>query len=420
MSERIAQFLAWLEDGIAVKASQENTYQVLSREEARTQFEKLVDEERFDEAKEFSAGLKRGMTISDAMVVKSTRLSLPDFVSFIRAARRDQLTITEFIKRGIVVDLKRDVLDTLSRERVAMEKLELLRRTLIAWEKAEGKERSTDSYSIQMPYYPPVPDDVWNALLAQLAEHITGVGHCEGVEQVAEALVKHSSISGKELYEHAAARDLKRWSYLRQILRVQGSTFAVEFRFQVPIWLTNSEGWLNAKTESPKRVIRDDGLGDDPAVALACVLGIDLQALEAGRQSESISIDFFSRSLRISEDGTLVLGDTPLPTERASEVWNQIAESIVGETHSRVTKIKKNLDRALNENQFELVHDLTLVLASHKEKEILSRFAVEMLRILMGSRSQVVAFNIPELLLGAWEALGNRTLESLLKGEKAK
>jgi hypothetical protein len=407
ISERAAQFLAWLKDGVPVEAGARK-YWVFSRGEAKERLKELISEERYIEAKEFARALSQTYLPSGKYVTKSFRVSFPSYLWLVKRASETRTTFTELIRDFVVAELGQilehlNAKSTSESSQYPIEKLREVEDTLKEWRSQDVKDRA-QTLRLQMPYFPEMSLKLWEACIEEIVESTLKTGYEAGLEKETRLLLSQTRILDEvsirclhESYPEHIQGDLVRTN----------SDISLEYNFRFMAWgrLNKDHRAIVAQAEL------SEDLGQDKLTRLLNVLDLSF-----GEEDPSwFKLNLLSGKVELLESREVRFNGMQIPSKRDRKGWESFTSKILGVVGNETEKVKELLDVALSQEEYEEVQELTNSLAVLTRREKIIRYGIDSLRLLMGSRSQVVSFNLPEIVLAAWEAFGTGSLEALIE-----
>ena len=408
ISERAAQFLAWLRDGIPVGAGARK-YWVFSRGEAKARLKELISEERYAEAKEFARALSQTYLPSAKFVTKSFRVLFPTYLRLVRRASETGATFTELIRNFVVTELEQilkhlNTKPTTEPSRYPAEKLREVEDALKEWKRQSVKER-TQTLRLQMPYFPEMPLNLWEACVEEVIESTLRKGSAAGFEEETRMILTQTRI-----HDEVTVRCLHETypEYLQGELVKNNSDISLEFNFRFMAWgpLNKDHRAIAAQTEM------NEILGQEKLVQLLDVLTIPFREEEPSW----FKMNLLSGKIELQESKEVLFNGVLIPAKRDQQGWEGFTSKILAMFKDETKRVKGQLDEALSQEDYEEVEELANSLAVLTRRGKIIRYGIDSLRLLMGSKSQVVSLNLPEIVLAAWEALGTGSLEALIEG----
>ncbi len=408
ISERAAQFLAWLRDGIPVEAGARK-YWVFSRGEAKERLKELISEERYVEAKEFARALSQTYLPSAKYVTKSFRVSFPSYLWLVKRASETGTTFTELIRNFMVAELEQ-ILENLNTNSASessqypAEKLREVEDTLKEWRKQDVKERA-QTLRLQMPYFPEMSLNLWEVCIEEVIESTLRKGSVAGFEEETRMLLAQTRI-----FDEVTIRCLHETypEHLQGELVRSNSDISLEFNFRFMAWgsLSKDHRAITAQAEL------NEVFGQDKLEQLLKVLNLPLRE----ENPSWFKMNLLSGKIELLESKEVLFNGLQIPEKRDQKGWEDFTNKILRMFTDETEKVKEQLDVALSQEEYKEVQELTNSLAVLTRRGKIIRYGIDSLRLLMGSKSQVVSFNLPEIILAAWEAFGTGSLEALIEG----
>ncbi len=405
LSERAAQFLAWLKDGVPVEAGSRKFW-VFSRGEAKERLKELISEERYVEAKEFARALSQTYLPSAKYVTKSFRVSFPSYLWLVKRASEERTTFTELIRSFMASELEqilRNLNSTSESSQYPTEKLREVEDALKEWRKQDVKDRA-QTLRLQMPYFPEMSLTLWEACIEEIIESTLRKGSIAGFEEETRKLLAQTRIP-----DEVTIRCLHETypEHLQAELVRSNSDLSLEFNFRFMAW-----GPLN---KDHRAIAAQDELnevfGQDKLEQLLIILNLPFRE----EKPSWFKMNLLSGKIALLESKEVFFNGVEIPAKRNQKGWENFIIKILRMFKDETEKVKEQLDVALSQEEYKEVQELTNSLAILTRRGKIIRYGIDSLRLLMGGKSQVVSFNLPEIVLAAWEAFGTGSLEALIE-----
>jgi len=392
-SKQQALFEAWLQDGFFYK--QNESYYVVSRQEAKNRIKKFMEKKDFATVKDIAEQLKSQLALSDKNISKSLRVSFVSYAKLVELALKQKTTLSTLVRNMMVKHLRKFLANATKRKDIASEHLNLFRNTFETWQKdsLEAEKSPKDSYSPSMIYYPYLSKELLNLIVEKAIEQVRKKCSALPSEVIDKYLEVDLERTINELHED--------WpEILDQNMRLNDNEQLV-LDVVVSPWAI-----IDMNLEEYAALDREisNQYGSETIQTLKEALDID----EAFFDDETEKLPIFFRRLNLISipiaisHGALLIDNVVLKDEHSHD---EIELRYKEKKEKQSAILKSRLDKALKQEDWDVVSTLSDDLVQVEKDYQLQEYSLE-IAFKLFQKTQVISFRAPEVIVRAWEAYG--------------